>query len=156
VLGLAGAYAALSAGRWQGIAVGLAGASVLICLLGLWKRRPAGILSAVLLAGAAYGLSVAGRDTGFDLASILVAALLLVAAELGLWSLELASPVRYEPAILTRRAALVAVLGLGSLCAAAAVGAVAAQEAERSLLLLGLGVAAAVAVSALIARLTRL
>lgn len=155
-LGLAvliGAYAGLSAVRWQEWAAGLAGASVVVLAAALRLQRASAVSAAVLLSGSAYGVAVAGRDPAFDSASILVAALLLVVAELGLWSLELAAPVGYGAGILTRRVALIGALGLGSLCAAAAVGAAAAQDAERSLLLEGLGVAAAVAVVALIARL---
>jgi hypothetical protein len=139
--------------RWQEWAAGFGGASVVVLAAALWRRRAWAVPAAVLLSGAAYGVALVGRDPAFDSASILVGALLLVVAELGFWSLELATPVSYGVELLTRRVALVAVLGLGSLCAAAAVGAAAAQDAERSLLLEGLGVAAAIAVVALIARL---
>jgi hypothetical protein len=151
--GLVGAYAALSTVRWQEPATGLAVAAFVALVAALWLRRAVVIPFAVLFLGAAYGVAVAAEDPAFDATSIIVAALLVVIAELGFWSLELATPVRYEPEILTRRLVLVAALGLGALCAAAVVGAAAAQEAERSLLLAGLGVVAAAAVLALIARL---
>jgi hypothetical protein len=143
----------LSAVRWEETVTGLALAAVGVLAVALRRRRPAAIPLAVLLLGAAYGVAVAAQDPAFDAASVLVASLLLVVAELGFWSLELATPVRYEPEILTRRLVLVAALGLGALGAAAVVGAAATQEAERSLLLAGLGIAAAAAVLALIARL---
>ncbi len=152
---LVGAYAALSAVRWQGAAIGLGVASPAVLAAALRQRRGAWIPWSVGLAGAAYAVALAGRDPGFDAGSIVLAVLLLLVAELGFWSLELATPVRYGPALLTRRAGLIGALGLGSLCAAALVGAVASQDAERSLLLEGLGVAAAVIVVGLIARLAR-
>lgn len=150
-----GAYAALSAVRWEAATAGLAGASVVVLAGALRRRRAAWVPAAVLLCGAAYGVALVSRDPAFEGASVVVAVLLLLVAELGLWSVELAAPVRYEPALLTRRLGLVAALGLGSLLAAALVGAAAAQEAERSLILEGFGVAAAVGVVALIARLAR-
>lgn len=124
-----------------------------VLAFGLWRRRAEAIPPAVLLAGAAYGVSVASRDPDFDGASVAVAALLLLIAELAFWSLELATPVRYGQALLARRLALVAALGLGALATAALVGAAAARDAEQSLLVEGLGVAAAVLVVAVIARL---
>jgi hypothetical protein len=134
----------------------LAGSSVAMLGAALWKRRPAGISAAILLAGMAYGVSAVDSDPTFDRASIVVAALLLLAAELCFWSLELAAPIRYEPAILARRLALVTALGLGALCAAGVVAAAAARNADPSLLLQGLGVAAAVAIVAGLAGLIRI
>jgi hypothetical protein len=150
-----GAYAGLSAVRWEAAAAGLGGASVVALAAGFRRRRASWVPAAVLLSGAAYGVSLVSRDPVFEGASILVAVLLLLVAELGLWSVELAAPVRYEPALLTRRVGLVAALALGSLLSAALVGAAAAQEAERSLVLEAFGVAAAVGVVALFARLAR-
>jgi hypothetical protein len=152
---LLGAYASLSTVRWQAAAAGLAGASVAALGVSLWTRRAVGIPPAILLAGVAYGVSVAGRDPAFDRPSLVVAVLLLVAAELAFWSLELAAPIGYEPRILRRRLTLVTALALGSLGAAGIAAAAAAQDAERSLLLEGLGVAAAVAVVTVLARLAR-
>jgi hypothetical protein len=152
-VGLVGAYAMLSTARWQAGAAGLAGAALVMLAAGLLRRRPSAVPAAVLLAAAAYGVAVVGRDPAFDAGSIAVAALLLVAAELGLWSAELASPVRYDPGILLRRVVLVAALGLGSLGGAAVVAAAAGQSAEPSLVLGGIGAAAAVVVAGVLARL---
>jgi hypothetical protein len=145
-------YAGLAAARWEEVATGLGVASVLVVAVGLAKRRAAAIPAGVALAATAYGIAVTSRDPAFDRASIVVAALLLVSAELAFWSLELAAPVRFEPAILTRRVVLIAALGLAALAAAGLVAVAASQAADRSLLLTGLGVAAAVVVAALLTR----
>jgi hypothetical protein len=133
----------------------LAGASVVVLGTALWKRRAAGIPAAILLTGMAYGVALASTDPAFDRASVVIAALLLLAAELGFWSLELAAPINYEPAILVRRLALVTALGLGALCAAGVVAAAAARDVDPSLLLEALGVAAAVVTVAALAVLAR-
>jgi hypothetical protein len=152
---LVGAHAGLAAARWQDLTAALAGISVAVLGAALWKRRSAGIPAAILLAGMAYGVSVASSDPTFDRASALVAALLLLAAELGFWSLELAAPIRYEPAILARRLVLITALGLGALCAAGVVAAAAARDADPSLLLEGFGVVAAIVIVAGLAGLAR-
>jgi hypothetical protein len=150
---LVGAYSYLLAVRWEEFAAGLAVASVALLAAASKRSLAALIPIAVLLGGAAYGVSVSSRDPAFDTASIVVAALLLFVAELAFWSVELASPVRYRPALLARRALVVGAVGVAALGASALVAAAAAHEAERSLLLGGLGVAAAVTVVALFARL---
>jgi hypothetical protein len=105
VTALVGGHAGLTAARWQDVTAVLAGASVVLLGTALWKRRAAGIPAAILLAGMAYGVALASTDPAFDRASVVIAALLLLAAELGFWSLELAAPINYEPAILVRRLA---------------------------------------------------
>jgi hypothetical protein len=150
-----GAHAGLAAVRWQDVTAVLAGSSVAVLGAALWKRRAAAIPLAILLSGMAYGVSVASSDPAFDRASAVVAALLLLAAELGFWSLELAAPIRYEPMILAHRLALLTALGLGALCAAGVVAATAERDADPSLLLEGFGVVAAVVIVAGLAGLAR-
>ncbi len=150
ILAAVGAYAGLAAARWQGACAGLSVASIVVLAAAVAKRRAAVIPPAIALAASAYGVAVASRDPELDRAAVVVAALLLVAAELGFWSVELAAPVRYEARILTRRAALVAALGLGALATSGVIALAASQEADRSLVLQGLGVAAAVAIVGLI------
>jgi hypothetical protein len=148
---LVGAHAGLAAGRWQDVTAVLAGASVVVLAGALWRRHASGIPVAILLAGIAYGVALASTDPVFDRASAVVAALMLLAAELGFWSVELAAPIRYEPAILARRFALLAALGMGAFASAGIVAAVAARDADPSLVLEGLGVAAAVVIIAVLA-----
>jgi hypothetical protein len=150
-----GARGALAADRWQDVTAVVAAASVVVLGIALWKRRAAGIPAAILLAGVAYSVALVSTDPAFDPASAVVAALLLLTAELAFWSVELAAPIRYEPAILARRLALLTALGVGTLCAAGIVAGVAARDADPSLLLEGLGIAAAVATVAILAALGR-
>lgn len=148
-------FAVLSAVRWEEATAGFAVAATLLLALGLVRGEAAWIPGGVLLLGAAYATAVASFEPAFDGTSIAVATFLLLVAELGLWSVELAAPIRRDPRILARRAALVALLAAGALGAAGLVSVAASQEADGSLLLVGLGAAAAVAVLALFARLSR-
>jgi hypothetical protein len=105
----------------------------------------------IALAGASYGVFLAVRNGAVDSRAPAVAAALVVAAELGYWSLE-RTPSRSERAVLLRRVAGVAgaaaVTGLlGSLVLLLATGASGGVGLEAA------GVAAAVLAVAAIARL---
>jgi hypothetical protein len=148
-------FALLSAARWEDATAGFGGAGILALAFGLLGGRAAWIPGGTLLLGAAYATAVASFEPAFDGFSIAVAALLLLVAELGLWSVELAAPIRRDPRTLRRRATLVALLAAGAVGAAGIVALAASQEADGSLLLVGLGAGAAVAVVGLFARLSR-
>jgi hypothetical protein len=134
---------------------------VLLVLLGLLLlapalafRRAAFIGPALACVGAAYALSLAGRD-GTDQLVVLFAPLLLVGAELAYWAIESPPSVREEPAVVLRR--LVAVLALAVLSAALAAFLLASSELDvgGGIGLLAAGVAAATGALALVARLAR-
>lgn len=148
-------FAVLSAVRWEDVTAGFGGAAILALAVGLVSGRAAWIPGGALLLGAAYATAVSSFEPAFHSFSIAVAALLLFVAEVGLWSVELAAPIRRDPRILRRRAVLVALLSFGALGAGGLVALAASQEADESLLLVGLGAAAAVAVVSLFARLSR-
>lgn len=69
----------------------------------------------LLLLGGLYGAQLALDDPALDGAAPFFAAGLLVAAELGYWSLEERGTVRADPGESLRRAAFVALLALGAL-----------------------------------------
>jgi hypothetical protein len=150
-----GAYAALTAVRWPAAVSGLAAGGVVVLAGALQGRRGAWISPALLLSGSAYGVALTGRDPGFEATSIAVAALLFLAGEAAFWSLELATPVRFNGTLLARRAAFVSATALVALGAAAPVGLAASQDAVASLTLAAFGVAAAVTIVGLVARLAR-
>lgn len=80
---------------------------------GLVLNLPAAIPTAVGLLGAEY-VAILGFETeALDARAPLVAAALLVAAELAYWSLELRIPVVDEAGTYLRRVALLALLALG-------------------------------------------
>jgi len=74
--------------------------------------------AALLLLGGMYGAELAIDDAPLDAATPLVAAGLLVTAELGYWAIEEREPVRADPGEGLRRVAFVAVVGLGALLVA--------------------------------------
>jgi hypothetical protein len=69
--------------------------------------------------GGLYGLQLAVDDVALDSAAALVAAGLLVTAELAYWSLEERERVKTEPGEGVRRFAFVALFGLGALVVSA-------------------------------------
>ena len=103
---------------WGVLATG--GASVVALLTAAVFRAGTGVAVGVALLGAAYTVSLIAGDVGLDRASPVVAAVLLVVAELGYWSVDLRDAIAYEPGMLARRAAFIGFLALGAL----AVGAV--------------------------------
>jgi len=74
--------------------------------------------AALVLLGGMYGAELAIDDAPLDAATPLVAAGLLVTAELGYWTIEEREPVRADPGEGLRRMAFVAPLGLGALLVA--------------------------------------
>jgi len=74
--------------------------------------------AALVLLGGMYGAELAIDDAPLDAATPLVAAALLVTAELGYWAIEERESVRADPGEGPRRVAFVAVLGLGALLVA--------------------------------------
>ena len=73
----------------------------------------------VLLLGGLYGAQLATDDAALDSVAAIVAAGLLVTAELAYWSLEERERVKLEPGESLRRLAFVALLGLAALVVAA-------------------------------------
>jgi hypothetical protein len=125
------------------------GMGVLLVLVAVVRAR--GSLVAWGLLALAGGL--AARDGPIDGGAPLVATGLLLVAELGYWSVELARTGREEPAVALRRLAALAALAVGALALAATVLAATAMPLSSSGLWNAVGIASAAAVLALIARL---
>lgn len=106
------------AGAWAGTslgAVGVAGVALATAL-----RRPALLAGATLVLGAEYAALLAADDPPLDTRAPLVAAALLLVAELVAWSHELRSTSEDEAGAYGRRAAWLSLEAVGAL----AVGAV--------------------------------
>jgi hypothetical protein len=130
------------------------GCGVVLLLLVLVRGLDDLLGTSLMLLGVSYvvGLLV-GRHV-LDEAAPLVAAALLLCAELATWSLEERKRVHAERRFWVARARAVAFLVLGGLAAAALVVAVAATPYGGGLAWTVLGAAAAAAVVVMIARLT--
>lgn len=149
------AYAVARSRELDGLvaAIGGLGGVVLAAVL---ARGPLELLPwALLLGGGAYGVSIADVGGPVDGAAALVAAGLLLCAELAAWSLDERPGIAAEPAVVRRRAVATALLAAGGLAAATAVVAVAAAPAGRGLAWTTAGAAAAVAAVGLAVALAR-
>lgn len=132
-----------------------AGTAVVILGAGLALRLAPAIPVAVALLGAEYAALLAIEADTLDARAPLVAAALLLAAELGYWSLELRSPVADEAGTYVRRIALLATSLLGVIALSAALMAVVDVLAASGPAVEVLGAAAAVGALALIALASR-
>jgi hypothetical protein len=103
---------------------------------------------------AAYAFTLAD-DAGVDGASPLVATGLLLVAELGYWSVELAATAKEEAAVAVRRLAALGALAAAALVLATFVLAATAVPLSSSTIWNVVGILAAAGVLALIARLAR-
>lgn len=121
---------------------GLAG--VLVLTVSVAAAWPPPIPVALLLLGGEYALFLVVRDPGIDGRAPLVAALLLVTAELAYWSLELRSAIAEEAGALARRIAFLLVLALLGMLLGAVMLALVGELGREGLWLEGLGAAAAV------------
>jgi hypothetical protein len=102
--------------------------------------------ASLLLLGAAYATHLAADDTALEAKAPLVAAGLLVTAELAYWSLEERDGLRADPGESLRHLGLVALLALGGLVAGSTLLAVSDLARAEGLALDLLGAAAAAGV----------
>jgi hypothetical protein len=86
-----------------------------VLTLGLILRWPTPIPAALVLLGGEYALVLELDDRPLDARAAVVAAGLLVTAELAYWSLELRAEITDEPGSYARRLSVLALLGLGAL-----------------------------------------
>lgn len=131
-------------------------AAIGLILLGgsLLLRRAAFVGPALAFTGAAYAVAVAGHGS-VDALAVLFAPALLLAGELGYWSLETATVAREDAAVTLRRASTVAAVALLASAVAAFLVASSNLEVGGGIALVAAGVAAATGVLALVARLAR-
>lgn len=128
---------------------------ILVAVAGVvrgWTSTPAWGAGMVAVT---YAAAVLVRHGPVERGAPLVAAGLLLGAELLAWSIELRTPVRVELGVLALRGLATAGLALAGLAAAAAVLATVAVPRTTGLQWAALGASAAVAALALLARLAR-
>jgi hypothetical protein len=94
------------------------GLAVLVLAVGLILRTSTTVPAAIVLLGGEYALTLSVEDASLDARAAVVAAGLLVVAELAFWSLELRAEITDEPGSYARRLAVLALLALGALALA--------------------------------------
>ncbi len=117
-------------------------------------RWEAGVVWSIALAAAAYAAALAIADGPTDPGAPLVAAGLVVAAEVGQWAVELARPAAVDPGIVPRRAGTILLLA----AAGAAVGSallLVSHAATGGIVLTAVGLLAAAGTMVLVTRLAR-
>jgi hypothetical protein len=154
VAGGVGAYTVLESASLQGLVAGLDAASLLVLVAGLVRRETVPVGACLAGLGAAWSVSAWTR--GFDppAATSLVAAALVVAAELAFAALE-QTPVADEGELVARRAAGIFGRAVGALALTAVLLTALALPARGGLALEAVGVAAAVGTLALLVALAR-
>jgi hypothetical protein len=136
--------------------VGIVGGLGALLLLFMLLRRAEEVLAWVILTlGAAYVLTIVVHRRGVDEAAPLVAAGLLLCAELGVWSSGERREIRAERGLLWSRAVAVALLVVAGLGVSALVLALAAAPVGGGFGWTVLGALSTVAVVALVTRLAR-
>lgn len=152
IVGATGAWLAASAGAW-GWPLGAVGGAAFLLVA---SRSPAALPWSLALLGAEYAaaLEIAGRARADGRAPV-VAAALVVAAELSGWSRELDLNLPHERGMLARRAVRIALVGAGAAAVSAAVLGLAAVPLDAGLAGDALGVAAAVAAFAVLLAVRR-
>jgi hypothetical protein len=153
-LGVVTAYALSGGDTVASAGGGLAAAGTVALAIGVLLRFPFAIPWAVMLAGAGYVLARAHHSVVDGWAAVVGSALLL-AAELGAWSIASDRRIREERALVVRQSLTVSALVVSAgLVSFVLVGA-AAVSASADLLLTAVGVAAAVGAVAVVLRLVR-
>jgi hypothetical protein len=86
-----------------------------VLAVGLLLRVHTVVPASIVLIGGEYALVLSVDDSSLDTRAAVVAAGLLVTAELAYWSLELRAEITDEPGSYARRLSVLALLGLGAL-----------------------------------------
>jgi hypothetical protein len=146
----AGSLAALTLNRVENEILLVVGwrvaAFALLALVAALTLGWSSLLTLALLAlGGLFGVELVVDEEPLDAAAPLVAAALVVTAELGYWSLEEREPVATEPGEAFRRLAHIALVALGTLAASAVLLALVDSARTSGLAIDLLGTAAAVA-----------
>jgi hypothetical protein len=131
------------------------GLAALVLAAGLLLRTPAAVPAAIVLLGGEYALVLSVEGSALDTRAAVVAAGLLVAAELAYWSLELRAEITDEPGSYARRLAVLALLALGALVLAGGLLAVVDLAGREGLAVEIAGAAAAFAAVVLLWSLAR-
>jgi hypothetical protein len=132
--------------EFQAAGARVAAVAFLVLVAALVHGWPSLVPVAVALAGGVYALELAIDDAPLDLATPAVAVGLLLAAELAYWSLDDREQAVGDPGDGLRRAAFVALLGVGALVVAGILLVLVDEVRARGLALDLVGAVAAVAV----------
>jgi hypothetical protein len=116
---------------------------------GLLLRLPAAVTAGLAIVGAAYGAVLAAESEPLDRRAPIVAAALLLTAELAWWSLELRERIAAEAGSHLRRLAFLLLLALAALALSSGLLALVDVVRIDGLAVVLLGAAAAVAVGVL-------
>lgn len=141
-----------AAGGVQGASVRLGAVSLVVLIAGLVLAQPPLVPAAIVLACGGYAAELAIDDAPLDSYAAVVAAGVFLAAELAYWSIEEREGVPADPGAPARRAAFVALLGLGALLVGAVLLELAGAIHSRSLALDVVGTIAAAAALLVVAR----
>jgi hypothetical protein len=156
---VAGALAAwvarLAEGPTRDGAAVAGGLALLVLAVGLLLRLPAVVPAAIVFLGGEYALVLSVEGSALDSRAAVVAAGLLVTAELAYWSLELRAQITDEPGSYARRLSVLALLGLGALALAGMLVAVVDLAGREGLAVEIAGAAAAFAAVVLLWSLVR-
>jgi hypothetical protein len=146
--GLAGWTAAFVAERdtvgWAALGIGMLGVALLA--IGLAARLTAAITAGLAVVGGMYGAALVVESAPLDRGAPIVAAALVLAAELAWWSLELRARIAPEAGSYLRTLALVLTLALGAYGLGAVLLAIVDVARTSGLVIEGFGAAAAAAV----------
>jgi hypothetical protein len=147
-------YAVATDGRLAPVALGVGALGLALLALAIVLRWPSLVPWAIFVTGAGY---VGGR-TGNNVVDGWAAAigvLLLLAAELAIWSIEHDARIAEERSLTVRRIATLGLLGVAALLMNFLLLGTAAISASASVVLAAAGVAAAVGALVVVLRLTR-
>ncbi|HEY7729378.1 MAG TPA: hypothetical protein VH950_00585 [Gaiellaceae bacterium] len=147
------ALAAETATGWGCLAIGVL--AVLTLAVGLAAGWPSAIPVALALLGAEYAVFLGVDGIAVDARAPLVAAALLMTAELAYWSLELRAAIAEEAGAIARRVAFVTLLALLGMLLGAVMLALVDAAGGEGLWLEALGAAAALAALVLVLGLAR-
>ncbi len=148
------AYAIAAGGRLAPLAYGTGALSLALLVTGLVGRWPTTVPWALLFAAAGYLAGREGKNIVDGWAAV-IGVLLLLAAELALWSIDHDARIRAEPSLTVRRVATLVVLAAVALLVNFLLLGMAAVATSSGVILAAAGVAAAVTAVAVVLRLAR-
>jgi len=153
-LGSTIAYATATGGRLAPVSLGVGALGLGLLTIGIVLRWPTLVPWAILVTACGYVAGRTGKDVVDGWAAV-VGVLLLLAAELAIWSIEHDARIRTERSLTVRRVSTLVILGGAALLMNFLLLATAGIAASASVALAAAGVAAAVSALIVVLRLTR-
>ncbi len=153
-LGSTVGYATATGGRLAPVSLGVGALGGGLLAVALALRWPTLVPTAIFVTAGGYVAGRAGKDVVDGWAAV-VGVLLLLAAELALWSIEHDTRIHTERSLTVRRITTLAILAAAALLMNFLLLGTAAISASASVLLAAAGVLAAVGALVVVLRLTR-